>query len=285
MSALYVVATPIGNLDDFSKRAANVLREADKILAEDTRHTKKLLTHFGISTSVLSLHQHNEQKRTKQVLEMLESDVSLALVTDAGTPGISDPGARLISHVHKAGAQVTPIPGPSSLTAALSVCGFAESEYGTLFLGFLPVKEKLREQALELSRKHQGMVVLFEAPHRLGRTLRDLASQQPHRQACLCRELSKMHEEIIHGTVESIAKETAAGVRGEITLVLAPFEQPIAKQSTEQLDQAILACLIAGLSTRDTSLAVSSIFKVSKRGVYARCQDLKKKQGQRLHKG
>jgi 16S rRNA (cytidine1402-2'-O)-methyltransferase len=210
---LYVVATPIGNLEDITLRALRVLKEVDLIAAEDTRHTRKLLTHFGITTPTLSYYKEKERERTAVIITKLHEGLNVALVSDAGTPGISDPGSIL---VHKATAEnikVEPIPGPSSLTAALSVAGISDSSF--IFLGFAPPRRKQRQDLL-LSRRKQRQdlllslrqekrhLVFFEAPHRLQSFLQDCHTILGERSVFWCRELTKMHEELTRDSLSTV---------------------------------------------------------------------------------
>ncbi len=274
VGVLYVVATPIGNLGDVSARAAQVLRDAAVVYAEDTRRTRVLLEHVGLAKDLRSLHEHNERERAGEVVEALVAGESLALVTDAGTPGVSDPGADVVAAALAAGARVSPIPGPSALAAALSVAGFAEAAHDVLFVGFLPVKGKERRAALARVHAHAGVVVLFEAPHRAAATLRELVELEPERAACLCRELTKLHEEVRRGSVGQLAERVAAGVLGEITLVLGPLVKPREVAGDAEVDLALSRCLEAGLTPRDAATAVAAVLQAPRRSVYARCQVL-----------
>ncbi|MCK5690256.1 16S rRNA (cytidine(1402)-2'-O)-methyltransferase, partial [Myxococcota bacterium] len=190
---LYVVATPLGNLDDISPRAIQVLRSVDLIFAEDTRHSKKLLNHIGSDRPLLSLFEHNESQRKEKVLQTL-GEGQAAIISDAGTPAVSDPGARAVAAAHQAGFKVVPIPGPSALSTALSAAGFSFSAEngGALFLGFLPTKGSERTRILDEIEQNPGVIVLFESPHRITKTLAELALRQPEREAVLARELTKI---------------------------------------------------------------------------------------------
>ncbi|MFC1610594.1 16S rRNA (cytidine(1402)-2'-O)-methyltransferase [Myxococcota bacterium] len=271
---LHVVATPIGNLDELSPRAAKCLCEVEIVFAEDTRHSRKLLARLGSNRRLQSLHEHNERKRVDEVISLLAENKSIALLTDAGTPGVSDPGATLVRAVADAGFGVVPITGPSALAAALSVCGFAESSTDAWFVGFLPAKGKARRAKLDRVAAHPGVVVLYEAPHRLHTTLKDLTPYDPQRQVCLCREMTKVHEEVCHTTVGDLeARFSERGkARGEITLVLGPVTATELSPEDELVDAALRRCLDAGLSARDASLAVAAVLELSRRHVYQRCQ-------------
>jgi 16S rRNA (cytidine1402-2'-O)-methyltransferase len=272
---LYLVATPIGNLGDLSGRAAEVLAAADVVFAEDTRHSGTLARRFGLALDLESLHEHNERKRVGTVLARLERGESVAVVSDAGTPGVSDPGAVVVRAAVEAGHRVCPIPGPSALAAALSVSGFVQASTNVLFVGFLPVKGTERSTALARVAAHAGVVVLYEGPHRIGRTLADLvAAGGGDRSACVCRELTKLHEEILHGSVFELAEWAAGEVKGELTVVLGPTSANVPIADDAAIDAALERCLAAGLSARDAASAVAAIMQLPKRRVYHRCVEL-----------
>ncbi len=264
---LYVVATPLGNLEDVSARAVRLLAEAEVIYAEDTRRSRVLLDHYGISRPLRSLHEHNERQRSSEVLALLATGGAAALLTDAGTPAVSDPGAELVRQVVAAGLSVSPIPGPSALTAALSVAGFTGD---VLFLGFVPSRGKERRAGLAKAIDHSGTVVLFEAPHRLFATLAELAATQPERPACVCRELTKVYEEIRRGSLRELAEWASGEVKGELTLVLGPVVAQRAAPQDAAIDAALERCKEAGLSTRDAVAAVAAVLELPRRQVYSR---------------
>lgn len=217
---LYVVATPLGNLEDITLRAVRILGEVDRILAEDTRRTKRLLTHLGHTTPMVSLHQHNELARLPAVLDWLGFGETLALVSDAGTPTISDPGFPLIRGIVEAGFDVVPIPGPSALATAVSAAGLATDRL--YFLGFLPGRPGRRRRALEEALTTPSTVVLYVSPYKLAKTLAmlvELAGED--RRACVCRELTKLHEEFDRGSLGELAARWAdRKVKGEVTLLV-----------------------------------------------------------------
>lgn len=221
MPTLYIVATPIGNMEDATLRAVRVLKEADVVVAEDTRVTKKLLDRYGIQAKLKSYHQRNSARVAEEIIDLLEEGNTLALVTDAGTPGVADPGNELIERVCAAlpDVRIEPIPGASSLTAALSVCGFPTNEF--VFLGFLPHK-KGRMTLLNEIVEIQRTVVLFESPHRIQKLLAELARRMPERKCAIFRELTKLHESSYRGTVAELAASKDIPARGEFVLVLAP---------------------------------------------------------------
>ena len=215
---LFVVATPIGNLEDITLRALRVLREADAILAEDTRRTRRLLAHHGIEARLQSLHAHTPISRVERFVGDLVSGTNYALVTDAGTPVVSDPGAMLVKAAHEAAVRVVPVPGPSAAVAAIAVSGVGCDSF--CFLGFLPRKGSKRTQALERIRSSRPATVLFEAPTRLRATLRDLAAVAPDRMIAVCRELTKVHEEIARGRPTELLEHFGTDPKGEVSLVV-----------------------------------------------------------------
>ena len=218
---LQVVATPIGNLADLSARARTALEAADLIAAEDTRHTLVLLQAFGISKPLISLHGHNESQRVPQLLARLEAGETVALVSDAGTPLLSDPGFELVQRAAQAGIPVESIPGPSAITAALAVAGLPSARF--CFEGFLPARAAERRTALAGLAHEARTLVFFEAPHRIAATLHDMAAEFGARAAVVARELTKAHETIYRGTLHELAARAAADEnfqRGEITLVV-----------------------------------------------------------------
>ena len=274
-ATLFLVATPLGNLEDLTPRAARCLKDVHAIYAEDTRRSRILLDHLGLGKPLKSLFEHNERGRADEVLALLAAGRDVALVSDAGTPGVSDPGAELVAAVVAAGFPVSPIPGPSALTAALSVAGFAAASTDVWFVGFLPTKGKERRELVERIGRYRGVVVLFEAPHRARTTFEELAGLEPRRRACLCRELTKVFQEVRHAGISELADWALGEVRGELTLVLGPSSAPPETASDEAIDAALARCLKAGLSPRDASTAVAAILQASRRTVYGRCQQLK----------
>ena len=239
---LYVVATPIGNLDDLSNRAVDTLRNVDFIAAEDTRHTGRLLSHFGIKTPTFSLHEHNENARSDQTVERLRNGETIALVSDAGTPLLSDPGYRLIRLAHEADVPVVPIPGPSALTAALSVAGLPTDRF--CFEGFLPAKAAARETALKALTGEQRTLVFFESVHRIGATLAMMSEVfGDDRKAFLGRELSKLHEQCILSTLGELSASLSGGgipSRGEFVIVVAGAEaSPVSADVDALLEELV----------------------------------------------
>lgn len=217
---LYIVATPIGNLEDITFRALRTLQEVAVIAAEDTRVTRKLLQRHQITTPVLSYHEHSSPHRQQELLDMLRSGSSVALVSDAGMPGISDPGADLVGAAREAGVPVAVVPGPTAVSSALALSGISGQHY--LFLGFLPSRQGARRTALQQAASWTGPIVCFEAPHRLRKALDDIASLLGNRQAAVARELTKRFEETIQGSISDLIGHFADHEpRGEITIVLA----------------------------------------------------------------
>ncbi len=249
---LYVVATPLGNLGDLAPRAAEVLRQASVVAAEDTRRTRGLLSHLGASPTLLSFHAHSGERRRDTLLEILADGRDVAVVTDAGTPGVSDPGTDLVAAAREAGFTIVPIPGPSAVATALSAAGIPADRY--LFLGFMPRKGTERTRLLARAAAEEWSVVLFEAPSRLVALLRDLAGAAgPGRRAMVGRELTKLHEELRAGTLAELAdyySETPP--RGEITIVVegtgAPPPPP---DRTADATEEATALLAEGLSRRE----------------------------------
>jgi 16S rRNA (cytidine1402-2'-O)-methyltransferase len=216
---LYLVGTPIGNLEDITLRALRILKEADQIACEDTRHTQKLLTHYDIHKPLVSYHEHNELTRTPELVLALEQGAKIALVSDAGMPLVSDPGHRLVTLclLHK--IPVVPIPGPSALLASLSASGLPNEEF--LFVGFLPARSGERRRALERLRIEDRTLILYEAPHRVAESVADAREILGDRPACLAREVTKLHEEFLRGKLSEIAASLEERpARGEITLLI-----------------------------------------------------------------
>ena len=263
---LYIVATPIGNLADMSQRAVDTLAAADVILAEDTRVSRVLLEHFGITTRMVAAHEHNAARIIPQVIERLSRGERVAVITDAGTPLISDPGVRLVQAVREAGFRVSPIPGASAVVAALSASGIEPSPF--TFVGFLPRTGKDRRKAIELVTSLTHAVVLYEAPGRVAETLDEIAAAGTLDRRCVvARELTKLFEEFRDGTVEELAayyRDNPA--RGEVVILLAPQE---AKSFNEEdLRGRVKALREAGYSAKDAAARVSAETGVPRNAVY-----------------
>ncbi len=218
ISTLYIVATPIGNLEDITLRALRVLKEVDLIAAEDTRHTRKLLSHYAIGTPLISYHAHNQASRGPELIRRLAEGETVALVSDAGTPGFSDPGADLVTRAWDAGVKVEAVPGPAAGLAALSLSGFKGD---ILFLGFLPRGEGRRLKMLQALGPEKRVIIMYESPRRLARTLTEIAGAMPHREVLVVRELTKKFEETWRGPVADIARKLQdVEIKGECALVL-----------------------------------------------------------------
>lgn len=225
---LYLVATPIGNLADITHRAIDVLTNVAMIACEDTRHTRKLLQHYGISTKTVSYHEHNEQERARQLIDVLREGKDVAVVSDAGTPSISDPGFRLVRAAIENDVSVVPVPGPSALISALIAAGLPTDEF--FFGGFLPARSNARRTKLTELRSVPGTLVFYEAPHRLAETLKDAYEILGEREAVVARELTKLHEEIKRARLSELAEHYSnEGARGEIVLLIdrTPLESDV----------------------------------------------------------
>jgi 16S rRNA (cytidine1402-2'-O)-methyltransferase len=260
---LVVCATPIGNLEDVTLRLLRELREADVVLAEDTRHTRTLLERHGISARLVSYHEHNEAKRTAEVLPRLEAGERVALVSDAGLPGISDPGARLVRAALEAAVPVTVVPGPSAVETALVASGLVGERYQ--FVGYLPRGERALLELGGALATWPWPVVAFESPQRLSRSLRVLARVISDRPAAVCRELTKRFEEVARGTVAELAERFGHGVRGEITLVLGQAE---ASTDDGAAAAAVAELVGAGIARRQAADLVSRLTGVPRNRLY-----------------
>ncbi len=232
MGKLYIVATPIGNLEDITLRAINVLKNVDLIAAEDTRHTLKLLNHFEISKPLISNHRHNEDEKTNILIEKLKEGLDIALVSDAGTPGICDPGEAIIKKCIEEQIEVIPIPGACAMINALIASGIDTKEF--IFLGFLPLNKKTRKEKLEEIKESKKTIILYEAPHKLLSTLKDLKEILENRQVVLARELTKIHEEFIRGNIEEIIK-VSENLKGEMVLIIEKNDKIEEKNNFENL--------------------------------------------------
>jgi 16S rRNA (cytidine1402-2'-O)-methyltransferase len=272
---LYVVATPIGNLGDMSQRAINVLRGADLIACEDTRVTGVLLQRFGIATPMTPYHDHNAARVRPQLVARLGAGARIALVSDAGTPLISDPGFKLVQACVEAGVAVTPIPGPSALLPALVASALPTDRF--YFGGFLPPKTAARRTALEALRDLPATLVFYEAPQRLADCLADMAGVLGDRSAAVCRELTKMHEEIRRDSLASLAAHyrEAGAPRGELVIVVGHPTEDAAAVTEEMIDAALRQAL-ATSSVRDAAAMVAEDLRQPRRTVYARALALTK---------
>jgi 16S rRNA (cytidine1402-2'-O)-methyltransferase len=269
VGTLYIVATPIGNLEDITFRALRVLKEADLIAAEDTRHTRKLLTHYGISTPLTSYHAHNLAGRGPELIRRLQEGQNVALVSDAGTPGFSDPGADLVARAWEAGLQVETVPGPAAGVAALSISGFKGD---VLFLGFLPRGAGRRQRLLSELAPENRIIIIYESPKRLAGTLSDLARFLSSRDVLVVRELTKKFQETWRGPLALVAGELqGVELKGECALVLScPARPPAAAApAPEDLEDALAAAAReSGLTGRRLADQVAAGLKLPRRRVY-----------------
>ncbi|MGD1700755.1 16S rRNA (cytidine(1402)-2'-O)-methyltransferase [Dapis sp. BLCC M229] len=265
---LYIVGTPIGNLEDTTFRAVQTLQKVDLIAAEDTRHTGKLLQHFQIQTPQLSYHQHNEQSRIPELIEKLSQGKTIALVTDAGMPGISDPGYELVKACVEANISVVPIPGVTASITALSASGLPTNKF--IFIGFLPTKIKLREEQLEKLSNSLETIVLYESPYRLLQTLEDLAKILGRdRKIVLARELTKLHEEFWRGTVgQAIIYYQNNQPKGEFTIVIAGAEPELPVLSEDTIKQELQELFAQGISRSQASRQLAQKINLSRRKIY-----------------
>ena len=274
MGILRVVATPIGNLEDVSPRALRTLREADRVFAEDTRRTRILLDRYEIAAKPVSLHEHNEASRIDGALALLRDGGSIALVSDAGTPLISDPGARLVAAAVDDGHQVEPIPGPSAVLSALSIAGFAVTPF--TFLGFLPRTKGARAELLASYLARPEALVIFESPRRVGATLAELAACFDARRGCVARELTKRHEEVVRGSLAELAGHFEDEARGEFTIVIeGAGDQEHRSDAPTLLDDAALqetieALLSEGRRPREIAAELATRTSMPRKQLYAK---------------
>ena len=266
---LYVCPTPIGNLQDITLRALEVLEDVDLIACEDTRRTGKLLDHFDIDTPMISYHEHNAARRCQQILERMAEGEEVALVSDAGTPGISDPGSRLIERALESEVEIVPLPGASALLPALVASGLPADRF--VFEGFLPRSGQERRDRLAALKREERTAVIYESPYRTPDTLADLAEMMPGRQLSLVREISKLHEEKIYGTTTSLAEELEADdIKGEVVLVLAGREEESEKAGYEHLTvvEHVRALMDHGYPKKEAIKMVAGERNLSRNEVY-----------------
>jgi 16S rRNA (cytidine1402-2'-O)-methyltransferase len=272
---LAVISTPIGNLGDLSPRARDELASAELIAAEDTRRTGQLLTTLGLSRPLVSLHEHNEAERIGELLERLLAGARIALVSDAGTPLLSDPGFELVRRVAQAGISVVAVPGPSAITAALSVAGLPTERFS--FEGFLPARLAERRARLATLGSETRTLVFFEAPHRIVESLEDMAAAfGGKRHAVVARELTKLHETLYRGTLETLAQQSRGDAnfsRGEITVVVAGAEPAVVDTASAQLD-ATLRVLLGELSPSKAAALAARLTGARRNDAYARALEL-----------
>ena len=276
---LYIVATPIGNLEDITLRALRILKEVDLIAAEDTRHTRILLGHYDIRTPLTSYHEHNERTKAQPLVERLLGGENIALVSDAGTPAISDPGYRLVVDAIHAGIRVIPLPGAAALAAALSASGLPTDRFA--FEGFLPAKKQQRRARLQELKNDARTLVFYEAPHRLNESLQDMQQIMGEREIVVGRELSKVHEEFLRGTVsEVVARFADREVKGEITIVVRGCTDE-SQVSEENIGTEIRRLIDEGMGMKDISELLGERYHVSKRQIYQLALKLKSEKGDR----
>lgn len=262
---LTVCATPIGNLEDVTLRVLAALADADVVLAEDTRHTRTLLRRHGIEARLLSYHEHNEAARVAELMPRLLAGERLALVSDAGLPGISDPGARIVRAALEAGVPVTVLPGPSAVETALVASGLVSGRY--CFVGFLPRRKTEREALWAELAGWRWPVVAFESPQRLPATLRSLADTAPEREVAVCRELTKRFEEVVRGSAAELAERFPAPPKGEITLVIGP-SAPHAAHTGDEAAAAVAELVAAGTPRRAAAEVVARLTGASRNELY-----------------
>ena len=263
---LYIVATPIGNLEDITLRALRVLKEVDVIAAEDTRHTQILLSHHDIHTPLTSYHEHNEKTKAQDLVARLARGQNIALVSDAGTPAISDPGFRLVVQAIRAGVRIIPIPGASALTAVLSATGLPTDRF--VFEGFLPAKKKQRRERLQILRDEIRTLIFYEAPHRLRDALDDIHELLGNREAVLAREVSKIHEEFLRGPISELVRSLGGGdVRGEVTLIISGSAGE-SRANEDLLKAEIRELKRQGLRVKEIAEVLGEKFGYPKKDIY-----------------
>lgn len=272
---LFIVPTPIGNLEDITLRSLRILKEVDLIAAEDTRHTKRLLNHFGIDTPLISYYREKEMERSEELLQRLQDGQNIALVSDAGTPGISDPGAIVVKLLQENNLTVVPLPGPSALTTALSGAGITSS--GFLFVGFLPSKKGQRRKMLASLSASEYPIVLYESPHRIDSLLRDTLEIFGERRSFWARELTKKFEDLQHGTLSSLlAKSLDGRNRGEFVVIIWPgVQEEVQGQTVEEL--ILWYRDNSDLSLKDVSRRLATDLGLSRSQIYQQALGLWKK--------
>ncbi|HEX8846202.1 MAG TPA: 16S rRNA (cytidine(1402)-2'-O)-methyltransferase [Pyrinomonadaceae bacterium] len=266
---LYLVATPIGNLEDITLRALRVLKEVDLIACEDTRRTGTLLNHYDIKTRMVSYHEHNERERAAKLSALLSEGASIAVVSDAGTPGVSDPGFRLVNDALDSGARVVPIPGPTAFVSALVASGLATDEF--FFGGFLPARRAQRRAQLMKARALDSTLIFYEAPHRIGQALADALEILGEREAAVARELTKLHEEVARGRLSELAERFATedAARGEMVLVIDRTEIGVHGQvSEEEIATRVAELEREGLDARGALKRVAREMGISRSEAY-----------------
>ncbi len=275
LAKLYVVATPIGNLEDITVRALSVLKTVDLIAAEDTRQSKKLLMHYGIEKPLFALHAHNEEKAGLRLLEALKKNQNVAYITDAGTPLISDPGAKLVQLVRAEGFDIIPIPGPCAAITALSVAGFVHPQF--YFEGFLPHKQTTRMKKLNQLKSMSATLIFYESTHRITETLQDMVTIFGNIEAVVGRELTKKFETILSGSLETLLDTILLNNEqrlGEFVILLSPNPQPSDKMSSKAV--TVLTLLLAQLPLKGAVNIASQVLEMKKNDLYALAIELSK---------
>jgi 16S rRNA (cytidine1402-2'-O)-methyltransferase len=263
---IYIVATPIGNLEDITLRALRVLKEVAVVAAEDTRHTQILLSHYDIHTPLTSYHEHNEKTKSQELVTRLARGQNVALVSDAGTPAISDPGFRLVVRAIRAGVRIIPVPGASALTAVLSASGLPTDRF--VFEGFLPARKTQRRERLQTLRDETRTLIFYEAPHRLKDTLGDIRELLGNREAVLAREVSKIHEEFLRGPVSELVRALGSdAIRGEVTLIISG-SSGLPGVSEDRLKAEILELKGKGLRVKEIAEVLGEKFGYPKKDIY-----------------
>jgi 16S rRNA (cytidine1402-2'-O)-methyltransferase len=263
---LYVVSTPIGNLEDITLRALRILREVDVVAAEDTRHSLKLLTHYGISKPLISYWGEKEKVKAEETIRRLAAGQSVALISDAGTPGIADPGGVLIRRAIEEGIEVVPVPGPSAMLAALSLSGFPTT--GFLFLGFLPPRHAQREKMLRELSLEKRTIVFYEAPHRIRETLSDMAEIFAERKMVLVREITKLHEQVLRGTISDVlARVEEMKNVGEYVIVAEGRTEDMTSSTDDALAE-IRSLMKKGLGRKEAVKRIADEYGLSKKELY-----------------
>jgi len=270
---LYVVSTPIGNLEDITLRAIRVLNEVDLIACEDTRHTRKLLNHYNINTRTISYHEYNERERAAELLKALETGSNIAIVSDAGTPGISDPGFPLVKLATAAGVPVVPVPGPTAFVAALTASGLPSDEF--FFVGFLPPRSTARRRRLEELKQVESTLIFYEAPHRIAESLKDLRDVLGDRLVVIAREVTKIHEEIVRGTLTELVSHFSSvnAARGEMVIIVdrnTIHDQDVANEQSETVVDIVADFAAQGLDSRAALKQAARKLGISRDEAYRR---------------
>lgn len=277
---LYICGTPIGNLEDITVRASRILREVKVVAAEDTRQTRKLLTHLGAHPRLMSYHEHNRRERETQLLELLESGLDIALVSDAGMPGVSDPGRELIVGCVRAGVPVVPIPGPTAFVTGMVISGLPIERI--FFGGFPPRTAKDMAEFLAPLAQLEATCLFYESPHRIAKTLERLLEAFGDREAAICRELTKLHEEVLRGRLSELAAHVAAApLKGELVIAVGPG-QVSADTPQEDIRSLLEEALKSGLTEREAVKRVTDATGAAKNEVYRRMLEVKAERGENL---